>query len=69
MQQEGELMMMPPTIANLRFLLPHDSTDAALAAGAGVENPVCVLPKLRRNEDGRIIGVAMPSDPDYDDLA
>ncbi|MBG7604560.1 MAG: NUDIX hydrolase [Actinobacteria bacterium] len=69
MQQEGELMMMPPTIANLRFLLPHDSTDAALAAGAGVENPVCVLPKLRRNEDGRIIGVAMPGDPDYDDLA
>jgi 8-oxo-dGTP pyrophosphatase MutT (NUDIX family) len=68
MQQEGELMMMPPTIANLRFLLPHETADAVLAAGAAVDQPVCVLPKLRRNEDGSVIGVAMPSDPDYDDL-
>ena len=68
MQQEGELMMMPPTMSNLRFLLPHENVEAALAAGAAVEQPVCVLPKIRRSEDGQIIGVAVPSDPDYDDL-
>ena len=68
MQREGELMMMPPTMSNLRFLLPHETADAALAAGAAVDQPVCVLPKLRRSESGKIIGVAMPSDPDYDNL-
>ena len=44
------------------------STAAALAAAALVENPPCVLPRIRREPDGRITGVAMPGDPDYDDL-
>jgi 8-oxo-dGTP pyrophosphatase MutT (NUDIX family) len=68
MQQAGELMMMPPTMANLRFLLPHTTAADALAAGAAVDRPVCILPKLRRDADGRVVGVAMPGDPDYDDL-
>ena len=68
MQAAGELTMMPPTVANLRFLLPHDSASAALAAGAAVERPECTLPKIRRDADGRIVGVAMPSDEDYDVL-
>jgi 8-oxo-dGTP pyrophosphatase MutT (NUDIX family) len=69
LQAAGELTMMPPTMANLRFLEPHESAAAALAAGALVENPPCVLPRIRRDADGRIIGVAMPTDADYDDLA
>jgi 8-oxo-dGTP pyrophosphatase MutT (NUDIX family) len=68
LQDAGELMMMPPTMANLRFLAPHASAAEALAAAAAVENPPCVLPRIRRDADGRIAGVAMPGDPDYDEL-
>jgi hypothetical protein len=68
MQAAGELMMMPPTMANLRFLEPHATAADALAAGAAIERPPCMLPKLRRDADGRIVGVAMPGDADYDDL-
>jgi 8-oxo-dGTP pyrophosphatase MutT (NUDIX family) len=68
MQADGDLMMMPPTMANLRFLEPHANVTAALAAAALVENPPCVLPKIRRDADGRISGVSMPGDADYDDL-
>jgi 8-oxo-dGTP pyrophosphatase MutT (NUDIX family) len=68
MQAAGELMMMPPTMANLRRLEPHATAAAALAAAALVEDPPCVLPKIRRDTDGRIVGVAMPGDADYDDL-
>jgi 8-oxo-dGTP pyrophosphatase MutT (NUDIX family) len=68
MQADGELMMMPPTIANLRFLASHVTAADALAAGAAIERPRCILPKLRRDADGKLIGVAMPDDPDYDSL-
>jgi 8-oxo-dGTP pyrophosphatase MutT (NUDIX family) len=68
MQAAGELTMMPPTMANLRFLLPHATADAALAAGAAVEHPPCTLPKLLRDESGRIVGISMPGDDGYDDL-
>lgn len=68
LQAAGELMMMPPTMANLRFLEPHPTAAAALAAGAAIERPPCILPKLRHDADGRLIGVAMPGDPDYDNL-
>jgi 8-oxo-dGTP pyrophosphatase MutT (NUDIX family) len=68
MQADGDLMMMPPTMANLRFLEPHANVTAALASAALVENPPCVLPKIRRDADGRITGVSMPGDADYDDL-
>ena len=68
MQAAGELTMMPPTMVNLRFLEPHATAADALAAGAAVEQPPCTLPKLRRDDDGRIVGVAMPGDPDYDSL-
>jgi len=68
MHRERELMMMPPTVANLRFLLQHETADDALAAGASMERPVCTLPKLRRSGEGRIVGIAMPTDSDYDSL-
>jgi hypothetical protein len=68
MQAAGELMMMPPTMANLRFLEPHADVAAVLAAAALVEHPPCILPRIRRDADGRITGVSMPGDADYDDL-
>ncbi len=68
MEAEGELTMMPPTIANLHFLSPHACADEALAAGAEVGEPTCILPKVRVDEDGRVVGLAMPGDRGYDDL-
>jgi hypothetical protein len=68
MQAAGELMMLPPTMANLQFLRPHPSATTALAAAALVENPPRVQPKIRHDTDGRIVGLAMPGDDDYDDL-
>lgn len=68
MQAAGELLMMPPTIHNLRFLASHASADAALTAGAAVDHPPCIQPKLRHDDAGRIVGIALPGDPDYDTL-
>lgn len=68
MADAGELLMMPPTVANLRFLAPHASADAALAAGAAVERPRATMPKLRYGQDGRVVGVVMPDEPGYDVL-
>jgi hypothetical protein len=28
-----------------------------------------VLPKIRRDAEGRVVGVSMPGDADYDDLS
>lgn len=66
--QNGELMMMPPTVANLGFLSEHPSVEAALAAAAGLATPPLILPKVRFGPDGRFAGVAMPGDDDYDSL-
>jgi 8-oxo-dGTP pyrophosphatase MutT (NUDIX family) len=68
MVERGELMMMPPTIANLRRLAEYPSVVAALAAAAAMEPPSCTEPRLRRGADGSVIGVAMPGDADYDEL-
>jgi 8-oxo-dGTP pyrophosphatase MutT (NUDIX family) len=64
-QREGELMMMPPTIANLQFLAEHADAAGAMAAARAVGTPPCILPKIRFDAEGRIAGVAMPTDPDY----
>ncbi len=64
----GELAMIPPTIRNLEFLVPHATADDALRAAAEVGTPPAILPKLRIDEEGRVIGIAMPDDADYLDL-
>ena len=66
--QAGELMLMPPTVANLQFLAAHPDVAAAMAAARTVGTPPCILPKIRQ-VDGKIVGVAMPGDADYDSLA
>jgi len=63
----GELALMPPTIANLQFLQPHADVAAAMAAARTVGTPPCILPKIRF-VDGRMAGIAMPGDADYDSL-
>jgi len=64
----GELAMIPPTIRNLEFLLPHATADEALRAAAEVGTPPAILPKLRVDDEGRVIGIAMPDDADYAEL-
>ena len=66
--QRGELAMIPPTVANLQFLAPHHSTSAAVAAAQTIGVPTPILPKLRYDSDGRVVGVVFPDDPDYTTL-
>lgn len=68
MQADGELMMMPPTIKNLRWLSEFASASEAVDAGEAITDPVTILPKARVDESGKMIGVAMPWDADYDSL-
>jgi 8-oxo-dGTP pyrophosphatase MutT (NUDIX family) len=61
----GELAMFPPTSENLKFLANFKTTDEVLAAAKKVLNPTAILPRLRTNSDGKVIGVLMPGDPGY----
>jgi 8-oxo-dGTP pyrophosphatase MutT (NUDIX family) len=61
----GDLAMIPPTIKNLEFLVPHATADGALAAAGSLERPRPILPKLRVDADGRVLGVILPDEPDY----
>lgn len=64
----GDLGMIPPTIRNLEFLAPHATADDVLAAAASVGTPPTILPKLRVDAEGKVEGIAMPDDPDYESL-
>jgi 8-oxo-dGTP pyrophosphatase MutT (NUDIX family) len=63
----GELQLMPPTITNLEFLQRCATVAEAMDAARAVGRPPVILPKIRRI-DGRLAGVSMPGDPDYDSL-
>lgn len=63
----GELQLMPPTIVNLQFLQAHDDVASAMAAARAVGTPPCILPKIKI-VDGKMAGIAMPGDADYDSL-
>jgi 8-oxo-dGTP pyrophosphatase MutT (NUDIX family) len=62
----GELAMIPPTLENLRFLVPRATADAALAAAAELGRPPRVQPKLRLDADGRITEIILPWDPAFE---
>jgi len=66
--EAGELQLMPPTVTNLRFLGEHSSVANAMDAAWRVGTPQCVLPKIRMSPEGRMVGIAMPGEPDYGDL-
>jgi 8-oxo-dGTP pyrophosphatase MutT (NUDIX family) len=65
--EAGELQLMPPTITNLRFLEACATVADAMTAARAVGVPPVILPKLRRM-DGRMVGISMPGDADYDSL-
>jgi len=66
--EAGELQLMPPTVTNLRFLDAHTTVASAMGAAWAVGTPPCILPKIRLTAEGRMAGIAMPADPDYDSL-
>jgi 8-oxo-dGTP pyrophosphatase MutT (NUDIX family) len=61
----GDLAMIPPTTSNLQFLAPHDTTTDALNAAKKIGTPTAILPKLKTDGEGKVIGIAMPGDADY----
>ncbi len=65
----GELVLMHPTAANLRFIAGCATVAEALALADAAGAPPRIEPRIRRGPDGRIVGIALPDDPDYDDLA
>jgi 8-oxo-dGTP pyrophosphatase MutT (NUDIX family) len=65
--EAGDLLMMPPTIANLRFVADCVDSDAALALADGLGEIPRIQPKLRPNAEGKRV-VSMPGDDDYDTL-
>lgn len=66
--KRGELSMIPPTIANLEFLVPHHTTNDAVAAAHAIGVPTPILPRLRYDSDGRVVGISFPGDGDYESL-
>jgi 8-oxo-dGTP pyrophosphatase MutT (NUDIX family) len=67
--RRGELAMIPPTIANLEFLAAHRSSSQAISAAQKIGVPTPILPKLRYDGDGRVIGIVFPDDPGYAELS
>lgn len=61
----GELAMIPPTIANLQFLAPHRTSRDAVDAARRIGVPTPILPKLRFDHEGRVVGIVFPDDPEY----
>ena len=64
----GELLMLPPTIANLEFLAAHSSVDEIMVAAGTIGTPPKLLPKVKWRDDGRIEALLMPGDAGYGDL-
>ncbi len=63
--EAGDLLMMPPTIANVRTLAESDDVASALAAADAAGPPVRIQPRLRRDPTGKVTGIVLPGDPDY----
>ena len=64
--ERRELMLMPPTESNLRLIADCSSVAEALARADAVGPPPRIEPKIRRGPDGKMIGIILPDDPDYD---
>ena len=64
----GELVLMHPTEANLRFIADCATVAEALAHADAAGPPPRIEPRIRRDAEGKMVGIALPDDPDYDDL-
>ncbi|MEO9223560.1 MAG: hypothetical protein ABI276_01060 [Acidimicrobiales bacterium] len=61
----GQLAMLPPTVALLRWLAPYPTVAAALAAAAAIGEVPTIEPRIvGRAKDARIV---LPGEPGYDD--
>jgi 8-oxo-dGTP pyrophosphatase MutT (NUDIX family) len=69
MARRGELAMIPPTIANLEFLAPYRDSAQAVNAAKQIGVPTPILPKLRYDAEGRVVGIVFPGEPQYDELS
>lgn len=67
MWRGGELQMFPPTVASLRFLSRFGTVSHALGAAAALGRPSPTQPRLVIDGDGRMTGIRLPGDADYDD--
>lgn len=67
-QQRGELTMMPPTIKNLEFVAAHRNAASAMDSARQLGRPTAIMPRLRRDDKGKIRGVSLPGDADFDEL-
>ncbi|MDA0370792.1 MAG: NUDIX domain-containing protein [Actinomycetota bacterium] len=61
-----DLLMLPPTMANLRFLAEHGTVDDVMSAAREIGTPPRILPKVVWGDDGRITALLMPGDDGYD---
>lgn len=61
----GQFRMLPPTRAMLETLAGYPDVSAAMAWARTVGKPARIQPKLRIDADGRVVGIALPTDPDY----
>ena len=66
-RERGELAMIPPTIKNLEFLAEHTTTVDVLVAASKIGVPTTILPRLRTDSDGKVIGIVLPGQPGYND--
>jgi 8-oxo-dGTP pyrophosphatase MutT (NUDIX family) len=65
--ERRELMLMPPTEANLRLIADCSTVAAALARADATGPPRRIEPRIRRGPDGKMVGIILPDDPEYDD--
>ncbi|MEC7434435.1 MAG: hypothetical protein VX582_02295, partial [Actinomycetota bacterium] len=61
----GELQMFPPTVANLEWLSNFSTADEALAGGEAMGLPETILPRMKTDSEGNVVGIAVPGDADY----
>lgn len=65
--REGSLAMFPPTAANLAFLSDHSSAGSVLASAVSHDlAPPSRLPKVKANDDGKVVRTILPTDPAYE---
>jgi 8-oxo-dGTP pyrophosphatase MutT (NUDIX family) len=66
--ESGEVVLMPPTLSNLRFVSGHPSAAAVLEVARRMGTPPPIQPRLRLADDGRLLAIVMPDEPGYDEL-
>lgn len=63
---DGELLMLPPTVAALEFLASHQDVSKAMAAARAIEHPPAIQP-VALMDDGKLVGLLLPGDDGYDE--